>query len=105
MPYLGMLGVRISKTTVISEISTLEFCRLQNFVKKQKYLNLGSKMFYFGIFGLKFENNILPYLKSTSSNLSNCRISWNSENVIISEWKCLILVLKMPYLGVFGLEF
>ena len=58
MPYLGMLGVRISKITVIFEISTVEFRKLLNFVAKQKCLNLGTKMFYLGIFGLKFENNI-----------------------------------------------
>ena len=46
--------VRILKTIVIFEISTFKLVKLQNFVKKQKCLNLGQKLPYLGIFGLEF---------------------------------------------------
>ena len=62
MPYLGIfdqkcyilvfLGHNFKKTIVIFEISTLKFVYMQNFTKKQKCLNLGSKMFELDIFGL-----------------------------------------------------
>ena len=39
------LGKNFKKTIVIFEISTLKFVYLQNFTKKQKCLNLGSKIF------------------------------------------------------------
>ena len=57
MPYLGIFdqkcliwvffGKNFKNTIVIFEISILKFVDLQNFTKKQKYLNLG-------ILGLKF---------------------------------------------------
>ena len=34
---------------------------IANLVKKQKYLNLGSKMCDSGIFGLEFEKNIVMF--------------------------------------------
>ena len=42
------------KTIVIFEIGTFELVYLQNFVKKQKYLILGPKMPYLGIFWKEF---------------------------------------------------
>ena len=62
MPYLGILGLEFQKTTVIFEISTIEFGDLQNFVKKIKHLSLGSKMPYLGIFGLIFEISTLEFV-------------------------------------------
>ena len=50
------------------------------------------------IFELEFET-IFSYLKSAPSNLSNCKISQKKPQ------KCLNLEPKMPYLGIFGLEF
>ena len=41
MPYLGIFGLEFDDNILIFEISILEFVQLQNFVKKQKYLNLG----------------------------------------------------------------
>ena len=65
MPYLGIfdqkcliwvfLGKNFKNTIVLFEISTLRFVYLQNFTKKQKCLNLGPKMLYFGIFGQVFQ--------------------------------------------------
>ena len=40
---------------LIFEIVTLKYVYLQRLMQKLKSLNLGSKMLYFGIFGLKFE--------------------------------------------------
>ena len=44
MLYLGIFGLEFEKNIVIFEISTLEFVALQNFVKKQKFLNLVRKL-------------------------------------------------------------
>ena len=49
MPYLGIFGLEFSKTIVILEIGNPKFVYLQNFAKKQKCLNLGTKMPDFGI--------------------------------------------------------
>ena len=57
MPCLSIFGLEFSKTIVIFEISTLELVYLQNFVKKQKCLDLGPKMPYLGIFGQEFQKN------------------------------------------------
>ena len=71
MPYLGIfdkecliwvvLGKNFKKTIVRFEISTLKFVYLQNFMKKQKCLNLGPKTPNLGNFGLEFENNIVIF--------------------------------------------
>ena len=61
MPDLGIFGLEFENNIVIFEISILEFAYLQNFVKKQKCLNLGSKMRWvfltkntvFGYFGAR----------------------------------------------------
>ena len=54
MLYFGIFGPEFENNFVIIEISTLEFVQMQNFAKKQKCLNLTSKMPYLGIFGLQF---------------------------------------------------
>ena len=46
---------------LIFEIVTLKYVYLQRLMQKLKSLNLGSKMSYLGIFGLKFENNIFIF--------------------------------------------
>ena len=51
---LSTFGLESENNVVIFEISTLEFIQLQNFAEKQKYLNLGPKMPYLGVFGLEF---------------------------------------------------
>ena len=47
-PDLGIFALQFENNFVIFEISTLEFFQLQNFEKKQKWLNLGRKMPCFG---------------------------------------------------------
>ena len=54
MPYLGIFGQEVKKPLVLIEISTLKFIYLQNFTKKEKCLNLASKMSYLGIIELEF---------------------------------------------------
>ena len=54
MSNLSIWGPEFENNIVIFEISTVEFVCLQNFAKKQKCLNLGSKMPYLGIFGREF---------------------------------------------------
>ena len=45
-PLFGYFGRELEKSIVIIEISTLKLALLQNFAKKQKFLNLGQKMPY-----------------------------------------------------------
>ena len=61
MPYLGILGLEFQKIIVIFEMSTLQFVKLQNFVKKRKCLNLGPKMPYLGILGIEFQKTIVIF--------------------------------------------
>ena len=65
----------------------------KNLVKKQKWLNLEPKMPDLGIFGLKFESNVLTFEISTLKlvQLQN----------FVKKLKCLNLGLKMPDLGIF----
>ena len=50
MSYFSIFGLEFEKTTVLFEISTFEFVKMQNFMLKGKKLNLGPKMSYFSIF-------------------------------------------------------
>ena len=71
MPFLGifdqschilvLLGRIFKKPIVIFQINKLGSVSLQNFTKKQKYLNLGRKVPVLGIFGLEIENNIVIF--------------------------------------------
>ena len=82
MTYLGnfdqkcLIWVFLSKISrkaiVIFEIGTVKFVYLQNFTKKQKFLNLGPKMPYLGIFVQEFSKTIAIFESSTSylSNMS-----------------------------------
>ena len=57
--------------------------------KNKKYLHLGQKMLYVGIFGLEFKKP-LSYLKSTPSNLSNFKVWWRIKNSYICNNDALI---------------
>ena len=94
MVYLGIVELEFEKTNVIFEIKTLEFGELQNLEIKEG-LNLGQKIPYLDIFGLKIKKKVL-YLKWALSNLSNCKIFQRKE-------KCLNLGPKIPDLSVFRL--
>ena len=90
------------------EMNTCEFVLLQNFVKKQKCLNLEPKMPFWGIFHQKccilvllsknLKKKLFSYLKSASLNLSIGKISQKKQ-------KCLNSAPKIPYLVIFGVEF
>ena len=107
MRYLGIFGLGFYKTTVIFEIGSFEFVLLQNFVKKQKWLHLGLKCHFFGI----FHQECLIWVFLSKNFKNYCQI-WNQH-----PWICLIakyceimkmpknLGPKVPYLGIFGLEF
>ena len=61
MPYLGIFELKF-ENFVIFETSFLEFIKLENFgKKKQKCLNLGSKIPYFGLLGPKFAQTIVIF--------------------------------------------
>ena len=49
-PFLSIFRLKFEKANFIFEISTLEFVKLRNFKKKQKWLNWGPKMPYLGNF-------------------------------------------------------
>ena len=75
-------------------ISTLTFVKLQKFEKKQQCLNLGPKCLVgpfwprtpnLGIFALDVKRNLLPYLKSGTSNFSICKILQKDKNAWIWE--------------------
>ena len=52
---LGIFDLEVGNNMVIFEISTFELVYLQNFAKKKKkFLNLGPKMPYLGIFRIAF---------------------------------------------------
>ena len=80
---------------------------MQNFVKRQEGLNLGSKMPYLGIFdqkcviwfflGENFKKTIFIFEIST--------LKFVYLQNFPRKQKCLNLGQKMPDLGVFGLEF
>ena len=60
IPYFANFGEELKKKpVVIFEINTLIFVYFQNFMKKQKCLNLEPKMPDLGIFGMEPGNNIV----------------------------------------------
>ena len=83
MTYMGIFGLEFESNIDVLDITTLEFAKLQNFVKKWKCLNLGLKIPSLGIFGLEFQKAYI----------------WNQHTRI-----CLIPKFcektKMPYLSI-----
>ena len=77
----------------IFEISIMESVKMQSFIQNKKMLLCGPKMTYFGAFRQKFEKKTkqFSYLASVPSNLPIRKKK--------SFW------LKLPYLGIFELEF
>ena len=79
-----------------------QICLIAKFCKKKKFLNLGTKMPYLGIFDQKYLNWVF--------------LGWNLENWNQCPWICLVAKFgakikilkfetKMPDLEIFGLEF
>ena len=86
-PYFANFGEELQeKPIAIFEINTLTFVYFQNFMRKQKCLNLELKMPDWVFLGWNLET-ILSYLKSTPST------------------KMRNLGKKEPCLGIFGMEF
>ena len=54
MPNLHTFELEFENTVVTFEISVLEIVLLKSLVPKEKSLNLDTKMFYLGIFGVGF---------------------------------------------------
>ena len=65
MGSLSIFEPEFLKTVVILEISSLDFAYYKIPRKKQKCLNLGPKMPYFGIFELEFLKTIVIFVFST----------------------------------------
>ena len=80
---------RISKNYCCIWNQLLRICLFAKFCRKTKMPKFGNenalfayfwpKMHYLSIFGREFLKKVLSYLKSASSNLPNCKISWNNE--------------------------
>ena len=77
---LVFLGKNFKKTISKLKTSTLKFVCLQNFMRKKKCLNLGTKMliWVFWAWNLK---TILSYLKSAPSYLSTCKFSRKEKKI------------------------
>ena len=60
MSYLGICRLEFEKI-IIFEISNHVFLIMKSFMQKLKYLNLVRKLIHLGMFGLKFENNIMIF--------------------------------------------
>ena len=56
--------MELERTIVIFEISTVKLAKIPRFMQKQRTLNQGLKMLHSGIFGMEFEEKLLPYSKS-----------------------------------------
>ena len=94
MPYFGFFSSNFWKTTVIFEISSLEFALLESFVQKIKIPKFGTK------------NS-----DSGAGILKHCCHIWNQPPRIClltmfdpNKKKSLNLGTKTPDLGTFGLE-
>ena len=53
----GIFGLEFQNNIIIFQINILEFNSFQNFVKKRKWLNEGSKMPSFGFFRVELKKN------------------------------------------------
>ena len=99
MSYLGIFWLELEKATPLwfLYISTLEFFQTKLRLNI-KILKFGTKIALIGYFGLEFQK--VSNLKSVSSisNLLTCKVSSKNKNF-------LNLVPKIPYLGIFGLQF
>ena len=79
--FLGCFRQYFWKTFVKFEINALEFVLLQNFGAKIKIPYICCQKCQIWIFCGWNVKIILSYLKSTPSNLSNCKISCKNKNV------------------------
>ena len=73
-------------------------CLIAKYRKKTKMPKFGAKNALFGYFWARIWKKLLSYLKLAPSNLSKWKISQQKLG-------CLNLGAKMPYLGIFELEF
>ena len=129
---LGYFWARIKKKLSYLKSTLSNLCNCKILQQRKKKQTLGPK---FGYFCARIFKKLLQYLKSALSNLSNWKffektkmskfgtknalfgffLSQNfiklsylksaPSNCIISGKKILNLGAKMPYLGIFGLEF
>ena len=125
----GFFWARIKKNIVRCKISTIKFVYFQNFMRKQKCLNLEPKMPDLCTFGLEFENKhpwicqIVKFRDETKTPkfgtkralielfwaiiLKNYCHIWNQHLRIslrensVKKRKCLNLGRKMPYFSIF----
>ena len=62
---LRIFGLEFENIVVMIHINVLDIALLQSLVQKQNCLNLGPRMSYFGIFGLKLEKTVVIFEIST----------------------------------------
>ena len=69
----GYVWLELKKKTIaIFEISTLEFSICEVLSKNKKYLHLGHKVLYLGVFGLEFKKAIFQI--NALVHLSKCKV-------------------------------
>ena len=79
MADMSIFGLQFENTIVMFEICVPEFVLLKSLVQKEKLLNFRAKLLDLDIFGQKLKI-ISSYLKSVTSNLSNCKILGKNKN-------------------------
>ena len=80
MPYLGILGLKLSKTIVIFDTRNFKFTKTV-FLIKVKKINLGPKMPYLGIFELKFEKAVVIFQISTLQIYQNTKFHVKEKKI------------------------
>ena len=98
MPYLGIFGKEIQESIAIFGMSTLDFVKLRNFVKKMKMLKFGTKNAWFGYFWARNSKKTIVVFEISTLKFVRLRN-------FVKKWKCLNVGPKMPYLGISGQEF
>ena len=95
MPCFGIFRLEFETTVVTYEISTFKFVYLQNFTKKQKEPNFGTKNPWFMYFSAGIWKQ---YCHIWNQHTRICLIAKFHEKRKI----CLTLGPKVPYLVIFG---
>ena len=94
MNYLCILETQFWNNFFIFDVKTFELLQVQSFAQKHKSLNMGPKMSYLGIFRIQFwKTNVIFAI----SILKFVKVWFRNKNL-------LILLPKMPSLGIFGLH-
>ena len=104
---LLILGNKFRKPIVIFEISILNFVYLQNFAKKTKIFILETKIAWFGYFWTGIWKQYCNIWDHHPQICQTAKFLWKTKMPQFATNNAFFWYLrpKMPYLGIFGLEF